>query len=435
MPVMQCSRNGESGWKWGDAGHCYLPSEEGSEGKAKQKAYLQGVAVEGGEIPKNMAELLEVPLLTEGIHNGFPVTDLTKIIEDTKQAMPYLVEGIQTGTYRGQRDALNAEPIPGFINLNHDGIAPGKLKSWSDGVRMDLDTRLINGQRWVVGNFKNVDPELAQLLSVGFPGRSVEILPDFKNPETGETYPIVLRSVAFLDPKTKPAVPQSMGYSVKLSHHPQSDVLTVRVDVPNINNEQEENDMEEKAQEVVKLAQEDIIKLKARIDAFENENKVLRDAVTTMKQEKDELAKDVQTYRQQAHQAGVEKFCSVLEHEYNVTPAGIDLFKPVLDARNGIVKMAEAEIPEREAAINTFLEIVKLAKKNALFLPDATSLLPSGKQQEEKLTKEQRREKAIQKFMDEKKINYGDAYSQAARDPQFVELFDPLKAFEREEGK
>lgn len=45
MPVERCMRNGENGWRWGETGKCYLPSEEGSDEAAKQKAIDQGIAI------------------------------------------------------------------------------------------------------------------------------------------------------------------------------------------------------------------------------------------------------------------------------------------------------------------------------------------------------------------------------------------------------
>jgi len=46
MPAKKCSEGGKNGWAWGD-GKCYLydPKVEGSEGKAKQKAMMQGIAM------------------------------------------------------------------------------------------------------------------------------------------------------------------------------------------------------------------------------------------------------------------------------------------------------------------------------------------------------------------------------------------------------
>ena len=47
MPAKKCSEGNKVGWSWGDSGKCYLydPEVEGSEGKAKQKAYLQGISM------------------------------------------------------------------------------------------------------------------------------------------------------------------------------------------------------------------------------------------------------------------------------------------------------------------------------------------------------------------------------------------------------
>lgn len=46
MPVHRCWRKGERGWQWGSQ-KCYLPSEEGSDEAAREKAEEQGRAIEG----------------------------------------------------------------------------------------------------------------------------------------------------------------------------------------------------------------------------------------------------------------------------------------------------------------------------------------------------------------------------------------------------
>jgi hypothetical protein len=55
MPVQDCREDGKPGYKYGDEGFCYTytPGNEKSRKSAKQKAYLQGVAIEkrrGGEL-------------------------------------------------------------------------------------------------------------------------------------------------------------------------------------------------------------------------------------------------------------------------------------------------------------------------------------------------------------------------------------------------
>jgi hypothetical protein len=47
MPVQDCTSGGEPGYKFGEEGFCYTytPGNEQSRKEAKQKAYLQGVAI------------------------------------------------------------------------------------------------------------------------------------------------------------------------------------------------------------------------------------------------------------------------------------------------------------------------------------------------------------------------------------------------------
>ena len=52
MPVQNCSENGKPGYRWGSRGKCYVyvPGNEASRKKAKQKAYIQGAAIGEDEI-------------------------------------------------------------------------------------------------------------------------------------------------------------------------------------------------------------------------------------------------------------------------------------------------------------------------------------------------------------------------------------------------
>ena len=436
MPAQKCERNGEQGWQWGEEGKCFLPSEEGGEDKAKEKAASQGAAIGEAE---HMSELLEVPILKEGIHNGFPVQDLESIARDTMAALPILSEAQESGTYRGNRDALSQEPIPGFLHLGHhpNDVAPHQIKEWSQGIEMKLDTRLIDGEKWIVGNFGNVNPELAQLLAVGFPGRSVEILPEFQNPDTGDIYPAIIRSVAFLDAKTEPAVPQYPGYSVKLQRS-ELGVQTVSYTIPNNNQSQEETSiMADKQTDTVKLSKEDIQRFTAlenRLETLEKENGTLKGALNEVAADKDALTSEVLKFKSQARESQVEAFCVRLEKDYNLTPAAIQAIRPVLVAENGVVKMSDdAEPIELEAAyIQSIEAVIALAKdKDALFVPQ-NGALPPGKQITQPiLTLKQKKAAAIQKFSkteDGKDVDYSTALALAAKNPETSHLFNPLNS-------
>lgn len=54
MPVVKCTKDDKPGWKWGSGGFCYTytAGSKRSSGKAKQKAYLQGVAIEARKAGK-----------------------------------------------------------------------------------------------------------------------------------------------------------------------------------------------------------------------------------------------------------------------------------------------------------------------------------------------------------------------------------------------
>ena len=54
MPIQVCSKDGDPGYKYGEGGFCYTYSagDEPERKEAKQKAVMQGVAIErqrGGE--------------------------------------------------------------------------------------------------------------------------------------------------------------------------------------------------------------------------------------------------------------------------------------------------------------------------------------------------------------------------------------------------
>jgi len=64
MPVKSCKEGKMSGWKWGDAGKCYVypDGDDAASGQAKQKAYLQGAAATGGKMTEDFAtEQFELP--------------------------------------------------------------------------------------------------------------------------------------------------------------------------------------------------------------------------------------------------------------------------------------------------------------------------------------------------------------------------------------
>lgn len=52
MPLMKCTNNGVSGWKYGESGHCYTGPG------AKKKAIKQGQAIEISKHKKGKSQTL-----------------------------------------------------------------------------------------------------------------------------------------------------------------------------------------------------------------------------------------------------------------------------------------------------------------------------------------------------------------------------------------
>ena len=64
IPIQECSEGDKKGFKWGNAGKCYLhDGSDKSIGQAKENAYLQGVAEGGGKLETNAQELTREYLL------------------------------------------------------------------------------------------------------------------------------------------------------------------------------------------------------------------------------------------------------------------------------------------------------------------------------------------------------------------------------------
>ncbi len=78
MPLKRCTRDGKSGWKFGDSGHCYLGPN------AKKDAIKQGIKIYGPEKFKKIMkeEGLQKDLASELIEDSETPDDLIDFIMD-----------------------------------------------------------------------------------------------------------------------------------------------------------------------------------------------------------------------------------------------------------------------------------------------------------------------------------------------------------------
>src|SRR4249919_992939 len=80
MPVMSCSTDGKSGYKWGDSGKCYTyPADnETARKRAKRKAHLQGSAIQ-----HNSGKEMTVSSNTITVGNPIGVTSTVQEYDDS----------------------------------------------------------------------------------------------------------------------------------------------------------------------------------------------------------------------------------------------------------------------------------------------------------------------------------------------------------------
>ncbi len=131
--------------------------------------------------------------------------ELDDIVSASNKLQPLITEAMHTGTYRGNENLHLSKPVPGALNVRHQGVFPELIKQGVQAVAVKYHKEEHAGQPWIYADFENVPAEIAQTLKAEFPLRSAELL-GLTDPDTGEHHPKVCRSVAFLPRTTRPAV-------------------------------------------------------------------------------------------------------------------------------------------------------------------------------------------------------------------------------------
>ena len=402
MPEQRCERDGEQGWRWGETGKCFLPSEEGSDGKSKRKAILQGIAI--GELDEmseitELANILDVPVLTAGkfvSHNAGPLEitedDLDEIIEGSNRLQPIITDAITTGVYQGNEEfsAKLSKTIPGLLNVKHQ--IPFESDTFSKPVNdfvkdavsqvtTSFRKAAINGKNWIVQQFEHVPEDIARTLAEEFPYRSVELLP-LTDPDSGRFFDKIIRSTAFLDRFTTPAVPgQNPELIVEFAGT--SPLITITThqslkgdpimaektqDLSNVVELQELHATLDKQNAV-------IAELNSRVDTVEEARQAAVELAITNEKVKDEKIAELQgkqdeveTQRILSELSGkVRKFG---DRAYLLSPAFMEIVTPSIKT-SGVIELAEGENLRQKYA-DMFDSVIELAGKNAILVPIET---------------------------------------------------------------
>lgn len=103
MPLKRCTRNGKRGWKWGDAGKCYIGTG------AKKRAIKQGVAIDGPKVVRRGAQNMGVKnksklAIEEVILNFTPSAKL--VVENGVRYWVTPVVMLREGVHNGTKGPL-----------------------------------------------------------------------------------------------------------------------------------------------------------------------------------------------------------------------------------------------------------------------------------------------------------------------------------------
>jgi len=416
MPVQECEREGQQGFQWGEEGTCYLPSEEGGEDEAKQKAAEQGQTIEdsndgGREFAHiqidEFANILNVPVFraghffprsedpkdVEGV--TIPEEQLDQMIASFEACQDFLKESILTGIY-AENTFKGGKPIPAFLNAYHQDELAGIIKDAVKNVSLSFAKQKIKGVDWLTATFRDVPTEVAKWIKNKLPYRSIEIIPRLYHPAKKQWFENVPRSVAFLDPLTRPAVPgQSPELVVEFSDQRDgvhtyifSNVQHVQQptrEVQNMANAKKDMPIEKHAQPEEKAVESATKKgdvtvttqdfqldeykasIKKEVEAEITQKTVqqFEDRLKMLEQTATEAKEEARTERTKRQEGELLQFYSSLQARLNVAPEALTVIKEYREKGVDVL-----EFQQRQDSFQAFMNaILDMAKKDSLFVP------------------------------------------------------------------
>jgi len=322
------------------------------------------------------AELINVPILRAGTHhshNKGAVTiseaELDEIIEGSQALLPVVKGSILTGMYKGNEE-LKLSKMPGLLNLHHNALFDETIKDRVKAVDVEFGKQEIDGQVWMTETFRNVPHDIAASLQSSFPFRSVELIP-LTDPNTGKKYPMVVRSTAFLDKYTPPAVKGQSG-NLSVEFEGESPVLVLfSTDYQHV--AQEEKDMEKDVK--TPGINPDVTELQGKFDAQAAELEAQKAKNEALEQQQGVSSEKIAELQARSDERDVTEFMASLGTRnikgldgivYNVSKAFCDMVKPLISGTStgAVIELAEGKKPARSVIMSTIDSIIEMAAKD-----------------------------------------------------------------------
>jgi hypothetical protein len=290
--------------------------------------------------PQEFADLKQVKLMYPGVHNNKEITPemLELMAQNTPECWEYLRQSEEAGLYaENEHIDLKGKPIPGFINLNHQEDLPDTIKKVAKNIGVKLYTKMLNGVKWLCGDFSNVPNDLAKFIKQKYPMRSIELMPPLYNPLKKRVFPYVIRSVGFLSREMPPAVSgQQNDFVVVYSANDSQEIETFVLDVEDrenmegiepmadketkqtaknpVDSPQKEDNRIEEFQAQLEKQNQLIEEFRVQLEKEREEKKILTEIINQDREEREEEKKA-------RSQKDIQDFCKRLITYHDIQPA------------------------------------------------------------------------------------------------------------------
>jgi hypothetical protein len=254
--------------------------------------------------------------------------------------------------------------------LKHQSILPDTLKEATQGITTSFQKALIDGKPWIVQQFQNVPNDIADTLRREFPYRSVELLP-LTDPETGKQYSKIIRSTAFLDKFTPPAVPgQNPNLVVEFQgeEEPLIRLTTTGVNIMPDNKQDKSVDVSELQQmkETLTAQTKALAELQAKVAKTEEDRERAIELAKEQEAKNQKLEKQVSELSSDNYLKELSRLRKKDGLTYQVSPAYLEIVKPIIE-QNGVVELADGQ-NQQEAMFKLFDHIAEMGSNVLLQL-------------------------------------------------------------------
>jgi hypothetical protein len=316
-----------------------------------------------------------IPRNTNGQAVSYTEEELDAMARDSNEVLDFIRESIETGHYRGNDIDLAGKPIPNLINIIHQDYLPVTMKDVMKDVTASFGKKVINGVTWLTGTIENIPQEWAKFIKDKLPYRSVEVLSNLTHPDTGKTYPQVIRSIGFLDALTRPAVGgQSPEFAVEFVEDdgpltvlfPQFiNPVELEGEINMAEHQKHQNaspppkaELTPELEATLKQQEQKLVEMQAKLDANEREKGEIKEAL-----EKERRIREF---------SEVDMYCKSLMLEHAASPVFIEMIKNVLihSDDHQVIEFAEDQkVTQRHALKDLFRKIVTMKKDDILTVP------------------------------------------------------------------